>query len=192
MSEYEFVSGDLTKLKQPITYLAAPFFNPPQLQLVKQIEAAHEAAGRYLFSPRLQHGPEPVPITTHEQARKVFDENARAIEACTYLLAVTDWLMPEDKGLYVCSPEEFDNGCTKALTPDHAKPLNLPDTGTVWEMGYANRNNITTFIFTTRLRGGKMNIMLTQSAQGVIYGLDHLKLVLGGIQTPEEWEGGHQ
>jgi hypothetical protein len=74
-------------------------------------------------------------------------------------------------------------------------PLNLPDTGTVWEMGFAYAVNMFSrrmdiYGFTTRPRTDKLNLMLTKSCKGVISGLEELtKFLKGEESVAKPWEG---
>ncbi len=171
-------------------YLAGPFFNPPQLQLIMDLEMVlAKGPGTTFFSPRLQHGEKPKPITNEIQARDVFDENSRQMLKCDWMLAVADYLLPDKAALRLCE----DNGSLPATRI--SGPLQLPDTGTVWEMGMAYALDIPVIMFTTKEQGkGKMNIMLSQSAAGVLYGMDDLRTFLKGgcdFENLNQWQGGY-
>lgn len=178
----EFVSGQIAI--DPYWYLAAPFFNPTQVSLVKMIEGAFEQSRTRLFSPRLQHRDKDFKIDTVEKARQVFDMNAAAIRNCCGMLAVVDWAMEEDTQLRAMRKN-------RAVGP----PLHLPDTGTVWEMGAAYGFDKPVVIFTERTQQDKLNVMLTQGANGVLYGTSRLVdwLDSGGIaEHLAAWKGAHQ
>lgn len=193
----KFVTGSVSEAEswpRGFFYLAAPFFNAPQLELVRQIEEIFEVRQRGLFSPRLQHkGDEKVPKVLDEKtAQTLFVENRRAIEAAAGMLAVTDYLLPRGEVLRSCQGAGGE-GNAKVFGP----PLELPDTGTVWELGYAHAmlppGNV--ILFTSKPAGsGSMNIMLSQSAAGICYGLSNLKRFLetGNSKELGRWQGRHR
>lgn len=179
---------ELKKLEEPMYYIAAPFFNEAQLHLVRCIEQVFDQEGVLAFSPRLQHGEKPEPIKSRDQARQVFDENYHAIVACTSMLAVVDWMNKAgesirsvtERTLYTPEGREFDHV---------SGPLNLPDTGTVWEMGAAFALQRPVIMYTQRPRTAKLNIMLTESCRGMVaFGLADLQGALQG-EPLQQWEG---
>lgn len=148
----------------PQFYLAAPFFNEAQIEIVSRIENMMRMHGVPLFSPR-QTPENKKPKLTDEDAAEIFRNNIKGILDCQAVLAVMDWAMPEGQHLFVCE----GRGDVTVTSP----PLNIPDVGTVFEMGYAfGRRPI--YGFTLRKKGEKVNLMLTQCLEGVIYGWDDL------------------
>jgi len=204
MAEMKYVFGDSRRLRAQYWYIAAPFFNPSQLALVQQLEAVFESQGVSCFSPRLQHGNRQIKIETDEQAREIFESNAEAIKRSTGLLAVVDWLLPEQDQVMIMRGTTFHE--SKEIGLGHkrkikdigmpvAGPLMIPDSGTVWELGLAYGANVDSVLFTTRPPGERMNIMLSQSAIGVAYGLDQFAQYLESGCRPDklsQWEGKHQ
>ena len=179
---------DVVPIEIPCCYIAAPFFNPPQLELVKSLESVFSSQKRWAFSPRLQHGEKPVAINTKHIAAEVFLENYRAIQRCDFMVAVVDWLMPPSIELRVvkeCNAEGLPYG---PLFESKSPPLNLPDTGTVWEMGMAFALKKPVVMFTVRPPTDKLNIMLTESCVGIARGVERLAAYLRGEQL-EQWEG---
>lgn len=176
--KYDYVYGYLNFSMRNACYLAAPFFNPQQLDLVQQIEQTFERHKVNCFSPRLQHGNKKVAIESVEHASEIFVENARAINTCTWMLAVVDWLMPPGQDLQVVNAD----GATLRVR--------VPDSGTVWEMGYAKALDKRIVIFTSRPPGERINIMLERSAIGVCYGFDALReYILTGPSALTSWKG---
>lgn len=191
-----FVTGQIgsVPLEQDICYIAAPFFNAPQLRLVKEIEGVFEyqsffsSRNVWAFSPRLQHGPVPTPITNKAQARQAFNDNYRAIECCKFMVAVVDWLMPAMLDLRVVKEFLSEGLPTAPLYEGMSPPLNLPDAGTVWEMGVAFALKKPVVMLTLRPPTDKLNIMLTESCIGIARGVKALEEYLHG-QPLEQWEG---
>lgn len=182
-----YVTGNPDLLGVNSVYLAAPFFNPVQLKLVVEIEHAFEDARVMCFSPRLIHGESPTPIKTPDDARAAFNNNVVALKKCSEVVAVLDYLLPKGSTLRCLSQNETGNAVS------YSPALNLPDTGTVFEMGWAYASRRPLYGFTTFPRGeGKLNIMLTQSAKGIIHGVDNLRnwLSSGDASLLAQWEGG--
>lgn len=172
-------------------YIAAPFFNPVQLELVRRIEQVFENCEVTAFSPRLQHGEKPTPILSREMASKAFGENFVAIERCSHMVAVVDWLMPSNQELRVVSSYEGDMSMPHPHMFEGVSPaLNLPDAGTVWEMGAAYALRKPVLMLTLRPKGDKINIMLSESCFGLVRGPEMLRAYLCGSQSAvESWEG---
>lgn len=138
-------------------YLAGPFFNSAQLAFIEQAEEALRASGVSFFSPRLQHADERVEITSDEQAAQVFDMNKREIYDCTHLLAVLDYQLPDDLTLAV-----FDRPAKRVL-----REVAVPDTGTVWEMGYAHALARPIYALVDQTPH-TLNLMLTRCCEGMV------------------------
>lgn len=183
-------------MAKPRFYLAAPFFNLVQIALVEKIEGLFKKYDYPLFSPRLQHGNKTTKIETSEQARQVFDKNLDEILACTHMLAVVDWLLPTGQEIRCLTNSQIhDLGTGSAISAmGTSEPLNLPDIGTVWEMGVGYEASCDIIIYTERGKDSGLNIMLTQCAQGVIRGLEHLERYLfqkTASTVLEKYEGKH-
>lgn len=169
-------------------YLAGPFFNQPQIELIAAIELLMVDQCVPCFSPRQQHQRLTVPveqrstvdttIKTAEQARKVFHCNVDNIDDCTHMLAVVDWLLLDKQEVRQVDVGMGDimNGDSSVSLISKSGPLNLPDSGTVWEMGYAYSLKIPIILF--RTKETKLNVMLTQCAEGVVTGLPSLEKFL--------------
>lgn len=166
-------------------YLAGPFFNAAQIELIKNVETILEMANIPHFSPRklgLNSNPSSTKPTP-EQAANIFKADYQEICRSTHVLAVVDWALPVGQSIHCC----FDDG-------RRGPSLNIPDSGTVWEMGCAYALRVPVILFTAN-PSKQMNLMLTQSAKGCIYGLDHLSSWAGGGLDPtylEGWKGDHR
>lgn len=172
--------------QQPKIYIAGPFFNPPQLDLIKWIEDHLAQAEINFYSPRLHPGNDGGPID-NATANKIFRSNVVAIQECTHVLAVLDWLMPTGHELMVVKPAPQKFTDERWLYEGASRPLSLPDTGTVFEMGYATGINKPVLGYTDRKEGeGKLNIMLTQACRGMVYGPEHFRHVFWGGEI--QWD----
>lgn len=177
----------------PKAYLAGPFFNPAQVALMLRIELAFCDAGVPFFSPRLEsaenkkEGP-----LTDEDADAIYARNVEAIFDCDWMLAIVDWLMPDDREVRICDTADpaFALGEGAVLRPQdphrrvYGKPLNVPDSGTVWELGFVSALNKVSdnyhlvkgrpemtdkpvVLYTERPLEQPLNLMLTRQKAGV-------------------------
>lgn len=173
-------------------YLAGPFFNPPQIDLISKIELMFLDHDVPFFSPR-QCSPENKKAgpLSGEDAKAIFQRNYENLLDCDGVLAVVDWLMPEGLKLGLINSE----GSAGSL------PISLPDSGTVWELGAAYTIKQETrldyeILLLTTTKSSKLNVMLTQCADGVVYGLSSLGLYLNhgkfNSTALSLWKGGHQ
>lgn len=148
-------------------YLAAPFFTTPQLELVQSVEEVLQRNKIAFFSPRMQHNEgKPTPITSWEQAEVIFQKNADAINGCDGMVAILDYLLPSMTELCVVD----------RLGQRPNVTIRLPDTGTVWEMGYGFCLGVPVYGYTTvNPETSRMNIMLTQGCSGILHGDEELR-----------------
>lgn len=187
---YQYVHGDVAKL--PLVeyiYIAGPFFNPAQLNIVEMIEHECENARRWAFSPRLQHGNKTAKIETAEQAKVVFDQNVEGLRDLGAMIFIADYLLPPRSSLQVC----------KDGVPTF--PVSIPDAGAIFELGmayaqYFDDTSLDIVIFTTNPNPeeARLNIMLSQAARGVLYGFDALRYWLEhptAADSVKPWQGKH-
>jgi nucleoside 2-deoxyribosyltransferase len=173
-------------------YLAGPFFNQAQIKLIQEVEDALQANDIPTFSPRkMALNDKPTSTKpTPEQAAAIFRKDYEEITKSTHVLAILDWALNPDVSLRLVAPRQ-------GHAPEYdmlSGPLSLPDSGTVWEMGCAYALRVPIYLY-TKDPAAKLNLMLSQSARGVIYGLDHLNTFLGtgmdeDILSP--WTGEHR
>jgi len=159
-------------------YLAAPFFNPAQVELVEKIETAFEVNHVPLFSPRKQDSNKK-PELTDDDAALIFSNNIRGMVQCESMLCVIDWVLPPDQSVVLIGNASTPSG-KNSVGPLRSPPLNIPDAGTCFEQGYFYAKGKKIFGFTVRDPGEKVNLMLTQSMHGVIYGVEMLHAFLNG------------
>ena len=152
-------------------YLAGPFFNDVQKLHIDRVK---ESCKRYkvpFFSPKDEGGilkPKPTP----EERRQILDSNRKGIRESGFVLAVLDWLMPTGQQLRVVSHDPALDQY-KVLSP----PLNLPDAGTVWEMGFAVAVEVP--VVGLRLDPkGHINVMLAESVHRVIDGYTEVDAII--------------
>jgi nucleoside 2-deoxyribosyltransferase len=173
-------------------YLAGPFFNAAQIALIQEVEDALAAMNIPTFSPR-KMALNDKPTTTKptpEQAAQIFRKDYEEITKSTHVIAVLDWALNPGVSLRLCKNDVGEDGPLQPIS-DH---LSLPDAGTVWEMGCAYALRVPVYLYTQN-PAAKLNLMLSQSARGVLYGIDHLKTFLGAGMDEDllsPWKGEHR
>lgn len=173
----------LSRCAVPV-YIAGPFFNPEQVACVERIEKLLTGLGIEFVSPRLQHKGGGTKIDSSVKAQQAFQINLVGLKVCKTVLAVTDFLLPENHSLRV-----WEKSTKLALGGALIGPeIKIPDSGTVWELGFGYALSKSLIIFTAD-PSSRLNIMLTQCAKGVIYGWKHLENYFKGEQLLSKWEG---
>lgn len=192
-------------MPNPKFYVAGPFFNERQTQVIQQIETMLDDYGYPYFSPR-QHGPvlEGRPRSM-EDAMKVFDSNVMGLLDVDVLLAVADYLLPEGQELRAVTPVEDDEDDMVSDRVDvfaaTSPALHIPDLGTTFELGLAHGirmkrdaidNKPEIVLFTERQQIRSINLMLTMCADGTLFSWAQMQAWLeGGLDdkflTKAEW-----
>jgi nucleoside 2-deoxyribosyltransferase len=109
-------------------YLASPFFNAEQLATVQAIEETFREANVDFFSPRLLDENKEGPIND-AAAASIFRKDVHGIITCNAILANLDWKLPEGQAVALIKEN------MEAHTGTAFAKLNIPDSGTVFEMG---------------------------------------------------------
>ena len=171
-------------------YIAGPFFNQTQIRLVERVEHAMTRYGVPYFSPRLQDdndNPETTEGLTPEKAARIFKADVVNLENASAVIAILDYALLPDQSLRIVTADRT------------SPPVSIPDSGTVWEMGYAYARGIPVYGLTFH-PSNKMNLMLTQSCEGIIYGYVKLHMFLEAYpltarfatQHAVAWRGDHR
>jgi nucleoside 2-deoxyribosyltransferase len=199
-------------------YLAGPFFNAAELATIERIEQMMEGRPdvRY-FSPRKHGGNAERQSDVKQNAQAIFNANVAAMRECHECIAVLDrpqWMNPTGERVAgLIGPKEDVRTVRREIwlvhhvsyySADRADdfypikgPLEQPDLGTVWELGYlrAWRDlifDLDTDIeipslwagrkilagFTTKSREeqvGKQNVMLARCLDIMIHGFAELE-----------------
>ena len=193
-------------------YLAGPFFNA--VQKAHALKVLAMVRGRYehdVYAP-VEHG---VVIDSENKANVVFDENVDQLLKCDVLLAQIEWLLPPDAEVRLLRPfyDQYRTFVEVAQRKGQdtvpvlykSTPLNLPDTGTVWELGFAKmlkisrgvndgdppRPQIVAYSVGAQT---KVNLMLSMSCDGYLSGWKELEAFIRDGELAEEqqkWKGGH-
>jgi len=157
-------------------YIAAPFFNPHQLEMVKLIEEALAAAEIEAISPRKLG--KLSPRATAAKQQEVLDGNTLGIARCDAVLAVVQCLNSDGTGLALVDAEN-----------EILRGIELPDTGTAWEMGYAAGLGVPTYAFFPDGNPGQQSVMLLRSCEGVIRGQREFLAWTRNAFIPPAWDG---
>lgn len=162
-----FAGQSIKKVMRPAVYIAGPFFNKRQQQLIMDVEEFLKLAGYDYYSPYSSQGREFKKIETPAVAEAIFMANVREIEECDVVLAVLDYLLPEDQRLCVVRGGPVVAGYT---------PVKVPDSGTIWEIGFAYGKRMPIVGLTMQSKAtSTLNLMMTQSLSAVCYGFEDLK-----------------
>jgi len=168
-------------------YIAGAFFNPQQLALIETLEQTLENAGVRYISPRKQHVGGDVGIHDAATACKVFAQNCEDMNSATHVLAVLNWELPADRELHLMQRRKVGNGQEHQDLLTSVTRLSLPDTGTVWEMGYAYATGRPIAAFTTNPH--RLNVMLLRCASSLLLGLPDVHAWLADVNYTREWKG---
>jgi len=171
-------------------YLAAPFFNEPQREVVTLLEAMIERHGHTCVSPRKGHASKAAATgtMTRERAEAILDQNVGDLRSCSMVFAVLDYHLPQGDhiGLLEAArpinpdqPEGIPNGYRLKRT------ISIPDQGVLWELGYAYACRKPVVLF-QRDSNMHLNVMIGRTAWASIVGLDAAAEFLATLNT---WTG---
>lgn len=141
-------------------YLAGPFFNDVQLSWAQHLAKTLRERGYKIYAPVdfiYQEGSEYSP-------RYIFNRNLLWMSDSDLILAQLDYPFPDNQELSICTkvnPSEF-NGLSYKY-----KVIHLPDSGTIWEIGWAYCRG-TQIIGYSAKPVTKVNLMLAQCLSGWI------------------------
>lgn len=178
-------------------YLAAPFFNPHELRLVQAIEeAVKDRPDVDLFSPRRDGGNADRQGDVTANATKIFHANVQAMRSCNECVAVLDRVQPPGFEVWLVKYQAHPDPKTPDELLPIKGPLEQPDLGTIWELGYlrawrdlvigtdfdievpmmwSGRKILAGFTMKPRAPGGKMNVMLARCLDVVLHGFEELQ-----------------
>lgn len=173
---------EMCKPYQPQVYLAAPLFTPHQKWVIAQVRQVMEDVGFNVFSPldeskHIWNGRAPAECGPEER-KAVMQMNKDGVGSSDVVFAwLGGWepwrdmkMQLSEVGLHTGSVGvTISDGTLKRLIPS------LPDTGVVWEMGYANALGIQTLAYLHEGEGDRnFNLMLSETVDAVARGLVEL------------------
>ena len=125
---------NIPKSHKPRVFIASPLFNPAQIAIIRDIETLLAENDFSFYSARLHSGSDKL---TPEQKRDlrawdpIFESNVQGLDDCDVMIAVLEYAFPDGQQLVLQDRRGLDAGADSIDTV-----LELPDAGTVWEMGY--------------------------------------------------------
>jgi len=157
--------GASAPLFKKMIYLAGPFFNTAQNAHIKRIELCLAKYGLTYFTPRKSAASKEAKDggMTPGLAENIFEVNRLQIEATKIMLAILDWKLPLGQHVQLRKAGET------------LVNLNLPDSGTIWEMGYAHALEVPIFGFRMD-QENPLNVMLGRCCTGVISNFGELEV----------------
>lgn len=170
---------------KPKIYIAAPFFNAAQIMVVQTIESTLANNEFSYYSPRLHSGSDK--LTPEERKDRnawmqVITSNIAAMESCSAMIAVLEFAMPDELRLV---PAKYANVGKWNVLPN-VQPVELPDTGVVFEMGYMYARYKPIFGYHSTKIPSELNLMLSHTVMGILTGQEALNGFLGGVGNPED------
>ncbi len=167
----------------PMVYIAAPFFNPNQIDLVRIIEGICSANRLQFYSPRLHSGSH---LLTPEERRNnaswkpILKSNITELHRCDLVVAVVEYRMPKNHKLAVYNTE------TRVVTKAELE-LELPDAGVIFECGYAYATGKTIVGFHSQKSVSSLNLMLSHTIAGFVTGFTDLSDFLVWKNNSWDW-----
>ena len=163
-------------------FIASPLFNPQQTAIIERIEQIITAAGHTFYSARLHSGSDKMTPEERKDLRAwdpIFESNVKGLDDCEAMIAVLEYAMPKGQSLIL-----HENGTA-------LREVELPDAGTVWEMGYHRAQDKPVIGFHSQERPAHLNLMLTHGCMGLVLGYGALESFLKP-GTPSEARGTFQ
>jgi nucleoside 2-deoxyribosyltransferase len=169
---------------KPKVFIASPLFNKNQVTIIEQIESALTKNEFEFYSARLHSGSDKMTPDQRKDLRAwdpVYDSNVQGLEEARVMIAVLEYAMPEGQSLKLHFPqEECEDEMGRPYT--EGKPplqIELPDPGTVWEMGYHRGHQKLVLGFHSDA-AKHLNLMLSHGVDGLLKGFDALEGFLAG------------
>lgn len=160
-------------MDKPKVYIAGPFFNKTQNEHLDQIIEMLELVGLPYYSPRDHSGSKGLkPNPADRGWNDVFKSNVDELQDCDVILANLHWALNPDTRL--CLVQASEGGGISLVD------IALPDSGTVWEMGWAYAHQKPIVAFTPKANA-KLNLMLAKTYDALVVGFENLR---GFLQVP--------
>ncbi len=139
-------------------FLAGPFFNPAACEMLQGLLDHLEGLGHTVFC-AMRDGKLVPKDATEEVRQKFFKLDVDQMFESELVVAMLDYPMPENQALHLVTMP-YSTGPSSGLVV--GPKVELPDAGTVFEMGLAYANGNTPIIgFTSSIKS--LNLMLAQS-----------------------------
>jgi nucleoside 2-deoxyribosyltransferase len=168
-------------MNKPRVFIASPLFNGPQHAIIDSIEKLLGLYGFDYYSARQHSGSDKLSAEDKKDLRKwdpVFQSNLDGLDECRVMIAVLEYALPEDKRMYLCTGEEDGPGFNVLSSQE----MELPDAGTVWEMGYFRAQGKIVIGYHTD-KAKHLNLMLSHGCDALIKGFENLDNFISGEAT---------
>lgn len=182
-------------------YYAAPFFNAREFDVMQTVKNVTDRMEHLkVFYPYFASLAEQGNINDKLNRRLVYQRNEQALIHNQEVIAWVDRLQMDNQQVQLCSPHRIEeDGYPIQYWIGNCKELKQPDIGTVWEMGFARARGKTVAMFTLQEREAKINVMLAESVDIVLYGWQQLEEYLSLVRYEQlslyirdknrEWKG---
>lgn len=173
-------------MRLPKVFIASPLFNPQQMLVIDGIEQLLHSRQLEYYSARHDsesHVPKGDDKKKPEAWNGVFRNNEEGLRDCDIMIAVLSYALAPDCMMGTGEMINFSHqkNLPTQVVMNSFKPLELPDSGTVWEMGYFRALDKIVIGFHPEKRGDHLNLMLTHGCDGLISGWDNLSKFIGSM-----------
>lgn len=190
-------------MARPKIFIASPLFNPEQVDIIKAVETLCESRGLDYYSARKHSGSNhlsPEDRKSHSKWEPVFESNEQGLRDADLMIAVLEYALPEEVELGLrrtqildeLSPEILRNaGVNSGDTPRTRQtftPIEIPDAGTIFEVGYFRAMGKPVIGFHSTKPSANMNLMLTHGCHGMVSGWENLALFFAHPDASTDWE----
>ena len=190
--------------QKPKIFIASPLFNSAQHAVLDHIESCLTGLGYEFYSARHHSGSDklsPDQKKVLANWNPVFDSNVQGLDDCHVCIANIGYQYPA--GTELVLKRKADAAVLAALVPGkgetvtithepddagsvneewsevaHLMPLSLPDSGTVWEMGYMRAQGKLIIGYHPEEQPGLLNLMLSHGCDGIVTGERNLQKLL--------------
>lgn len=168
-------------------YVAGPFFNEEQRKTITKIEELFDKKEVEYFSPR-KHSEGMIPKgedrKNPDMWKPVYDLNIKGVEDSNLVLALLSFEMPEGLSTAIVADKVRYESTATLRDSQFVRPLpEFPDSGTIFEMGFANGIGTPVLGFHPTKKLSDLNLMLTHGCTGLVHGWTALEVFF------EECEG---
>ena len=168
-------------MPKPKIYIAGPFFNLAQIDVIDAIEYLCSLHGFPYYSPRKHSGSADIP-QEHRKDPKVWshviESNKLQLDVCDLIIAVLDYKLPADTEMCQVQWDLSSGHILSDAIVKYAYTVEIPDSGTVWEMGYAFALGKPILGYVSGEKPKALNLMLSHTMRGVVSGTDRLAYFL--------------
>jgi nucleoside 2-deoxyribosyltransferase len=172
-------------------FIASPLFNPEQIQIIKSIEVMLGQNDIGYYSARKHSGSHLLTPEEKQQVgrwKPVFKSNVDGLKKADVCIAVMNYVLPKGQSLALVESRKI--GYASPLMHEVLRPgLQIPDTGTVWEMGYLSARGIPVIGYIPE-QTASLNLMLPFGCDTMARTVDDLEKLIR--VSPRLWPAPHE